>query len=86
MFDRFMERTLPLWLMVSALLPVVIAYMLFRAAFRIRQLHALLDEASGRLAAGGQGVRGWKGGAEGAGLAPSEAMDWAAVRPGRPPR
>jgi hypothetical protein len=49
-FDQFMERTLPLWLAVSAILPLVIAYFLVRAAFRIRELRSLLDDAALRSA------------------------------------
>lgn len=49
-FDHFMERTLPLWLAVSCVLPLVIAYFLIKAAFRIRELRSLLDEAALRSA------------------------------------
>jgi hypothetical protein len=49
-FDQFMARTLPLWLAASAVLPLVIAYFLFKAAFRIRELRSLLDEAALRSA------------------------------------
>jgi hypothetical protein len=49
-FDQFMERTLPLWLAASMALPLVIAYFLFKAAFRIRELRALLEEAALRSA------------------------------------
>lgn len=56
MFDQFMERTLPLWLMITALLPIVVAAMLFKAAFRIRHLRSLLNDATRRaVQAGGMG-------------------------------
>ena len=51
-----MERSLPLWLMVSALLPIVVAAMLFKAAFRIRHLRSLLNDATRRaVQSGGMG-------------------------------
>lgn len=75
-FDRFMERTLPLWFLVSALLPLLAAYWMCKAAFRIRHLRALLDDAS-RMAG--------EGGAAGPGhsrqTAPSR--DWVASGPAR---
>lgn len=49
-FDSFMERTLPLWLAVSAVLPLAIAYFLLKAAFRIRELRTLLEETDLRSA------------------------------------
>lgn len=53
MFDSLMERSLPLWLLVSALLPALVIYLLFKAAIRIRQLRSLLNEATRRAVQGG---------------------------------
>lgn len=75
MFDAFMERTLPLWLLFSALLPMLVAYMLFKAAFRIRQLRALLDEATRKAAEEGVAAPGHPR------LTPSR--DWVATGPAR---
>lgn len=72
MFDHFMERSLPLWLLISALVPAVVAAMLIGAAFRIRHLRALLADANRRTR-------------EGAGREPdppwqseAESQDWVA--------
>ncbi len=73
-FDRFMERTLPLWFMISALMALVTAFWMCKAAFRIRHLRALLDDAD-RMAGDGS--------AAGPGLPRqlTPSQDWVASRP-----
>lgn len=48
-----MESTLPLWFLATAALPLVVAVLLVRAAFRIRHLRSLLDEATRKAAQAG---------------------------------
>ena len=44
MFDAFMQATLPFWLLLSALFPVVLAGMLIKALFQLRRMRGILDE------------------------------------------
>jgi hypothetical protein len=75
-FDRFMERTLPLWFMLSSLLALLAAYWMCKAAFRIRHLRALLDDAARKA-----GEEGAAGPGHPRQLTPSR--DWVASGPAR---
>lgn len=46
MFDRFMQQSLPLWLLATSAFGLLVAGILIRAALRIRHLRALLNEAT----------------------------------------
>jgi hypothetical protein len=56
MFDAFMVKTLPLWFTASALLALIVAVTLVRAAIRIRNLRMLLNDATRRAAEAGDGL------------------------------
>lgn len=55
MFDRFMQQSLPLWLLATAAFGILVAGILIRAALRIRHLRALLEEANREAMANGRG-------------------------------
>lgn len=73
MFDRFMQLSLPFWLLASLAFGLFAAGIMLRAALRIRHLRALLDEATREAREHGRGpaAHPWQD---------TESRDWVAQR------
>ena len=72
MFDRFMQQSLALWMLATLAFGLFAAWILIRAALRIRHLRALLNEATREARAGNRGpAHPWQA---------TESEDWIAQR------
>jgi hypothetical protein len=70
MFDRFMQESLPYWLLATLAFGLLSAWILIRAALRIRHLRALLNDATREALENGRGpAHPWR---------TTESKDWVA--------